>query len=429
MALGFGASVPPRGHGEVLGRLNVNAWTPAALGSSLKVCYEPADRATLYTDFAMTTLAMAEDDAVAAMADKSGNALHAKKLTASARPLLYFLLASCRRALDFDGVDDVLTTVMPALGSACTIARSLPGGGASILVNQTINAGNLNQTLDSAGMVITDRALTPAETASVTTWLNQKAGAADEFNIAYGAGASETLDVYHSSGHAQGPIIVMVHGGGWRNGDKLLSNVIQNKSQNWLPQGYTLVSANYELSVGTSPIDQARSIAKMLAFVQDRAIGWGCDPSKIVLMGHSAGAHLVSLVAASDAIRQQAGVRGWLGTVLLDTAAYNVVAIMSGAHLPLYDEPWGADPAVWAAGSPTLVLSSKPAPMLLVNSTEGGGEADSVNGAEFKAAVESFGGRADWYDTPLLHGEVNDLLGVPGAYTTAVQTFFTSLGL
>jgi Esterase/lipase len=411
--------------------LNVNTFNPVSLFANGEkgALYAPANRSTVFTDAAGTLLAMAENAVVARINDLSPNAINSLRVSATLRPKLVFLLASYRRALDFDGVDDSMAGTFPAMGNNCTLVRASPGVGAVIQTGLTIAAGTVNTTTDHAGLILIDRALTTQETADVTLWARQRAGVEDEFNLSYGAGASEKLDVYHSSGHAQGPIIFMVHGGGWRNGDKLLSNVIKNKSQNWLPQGFTLVSVNYNLAVGTSPIDQARSVAKALAYVQARARGWRCDPSKLILIGHSAGAHLAALVASSNTIRSEAGVGTWLGTVLLDTAAYDAVEIMSDTHLPLYDEPWGSDPEVWAAGSPTLVMTSKPAPLMLVVSTEGGGEADSINGAAFKAKVESFGGRADWYETPLLHGEVNDLLGVPGTYTDAVQAFFTSLGL
>lgn len=402
----------------------VNDWTPLDLGPKLQIWYDPADRSTLYTDFAMTTLALGEGSAIAAMADKSGHGYHAKKATVSARPLLYFLLGSWRRALNFDGVDDSLTTPVPDMGSSCVIARSLPSTGASILTNQTIAAGNLNQTLDSCGMVITNAPLTTEETAKLTHWLNEKAGELDEFNVAYGDEPAETLNVLHSSGHPKGPIMVMVHGGGWRNGDKAISNVVKNKSLNWLPQGFTFVTVGYTLDIGTDPIDQARSVAKALKYVQEHATEWGCDPRKIILVGHSAGGHLVALVTSSKQIQQEADLRPWLGTVGLDTAAYNVRGIMMNPfHQSLYDEPWGTDPAHWDAGSPVHQITEAPNSFMIIVSTEGGGEADGIFGQQFKEKIEALGGEATLYETPLLHGETNDLLGVPGAYTDAVEAF------
>ena len=418
----------PLNHPPRAGVVNVNLWTPAAFGADLAVWYEPADRATLFTDIAKTALAMNEGDAIAVMADKSGNGYDAKKITVSARPLLYYLLGSFRRAVNFDGVDDVLTATIPDLGTHCTVGRAIPGTGAVIATEQSLST-TFNHAIDHAGMVIVKRALTAAETAKLTAWLNEKAGVLDQYNVPYGPAGAESVNIYRASGHPKGPVIVMVHGGGWRNGDKAISNVVENKALHWLPKGFTIVSVGYTLDVGTDPIDQARAAARALAWTQAHATEWGCNPNEIVLMGHSAGGHLVALVSSSLAMRNAAGVRPWRCTVGLDTAAYNVRQIMESAHPSLYDEPWGVDPTHWDNGSPTQQLTVTPPPFLLVVSTEGGGEGDSINGGAYRDAVIARGGTASIYETPLLHGEVNDLLGVPGAYTDSVDVFLASVGL
>ena len=76
----------------------------------------------------------------------------------------------------FDGVDDELVvTFASSLGSDCTIARAVPGTGASILTGQTIG---INYTINSDfnALVIVDRALTSAETTQLTAYLNQTSG-------------------------------------------------------------------------------------------------------------------------------------------------------------------------------------------------------------------------------------------------------------
>jgi hypothetical protein len=97
---------------------------------------------------------------------------HAFQSTATARPAYR---ANPQR-VNFDGVDDVHTTTFPvSLGSNCTIARAIPGVGASILTGQTVGT-TLNNTISHAGMLIVDRVLTATETARLTTYLNAKAG-------------------------------------------------------------------------------------------------------------------------------------------------------------------------------------------------------------------------------------------------------------
>ena len=97
---------------------------------------------------------------------------HASQQTAPARPHIQ----GGPLRIDYDGVDDLLRTVFPSLGSSVTIARSIPGVGAQILTGQTIAAGNWNDNVDSCATLVIDRALTGPETALVTAFLNQQAG-------------------------------------------------------------------------------------------------------------------------------------------------------------------------------------------------------------------------------------------------------------
>ncbi len=78
--------------------------------------------------------------------------------------------------LKFDGVDDAQDVTFPlALGNSCTVARAVPDMGASILTAQTIGT-TYSSTATHAGLIIIDRALTAPETATVTAYLNAKAG-------------------------------------------------------------------------------------------------------------------------------------------------------------------------------------------------------------------------------------------------------------
>lgn len=418
--------------------LQIASFRPESLfaNGELGTIQYPGNRSTVFTDAAGTVLAMAENSVIARVNDLSGNGAFAARVTANQRPSLVYLNGSYRRVVQYgavaDGTADSLTTTFPDLGSNVTIARSIPGTGAVIQTGQTIAAGNVPATISNTATVIINRALTTQETTDLTRWLRQCSGIEDEYNVAYGPDPDEQLDVFHNSGHAKGPVIVMVHGGGWRTGSKVSPNVVKSKMLRWAPLGFTFVSVEYPKAIGTDPIDQARSVAKALAWVQEHAAGWGCDPSQIVLMGHSAGGHLVALVTASMAIQATAGVRPWLGTVPLDAAGYDLEAVMNTpGHAALYDEPWGTDPAHWQAGSPLHALTTKPVPMLLAVSTiVDGGESDAANAEAFATAVVALGGTATLYETAALsHEDMNATLGDPGPYTDAVLAFFTSLGL
>jgi acetyl esterase/lipase len=220
----------------------------------------------------------------------------------------------------------------------------------------------------------------------------------------------------------------MVHGGGWTRGNKGLWRVVKNKVGYWVGKGYILVSTNYRMVPSADPVTQATDVAKALAFVQAHLKSWGGDPARIVLIGHSSGAHLVALLTSDPAIAARAGAAPWLATISLDSAAMNVEQIMRRRHLGLYDQVFKNDPSYWREASPTLRLAGKPvAPMLAVCSSQ---RMDSCPQAQaFAARAKQFGGRVEVLPVDLSHPQINAYLGTTGAYTNAVDAFLKSLGL
>lgn len=245
-------------------------------------------------------------------------------------------------------------------------------------------------------------------------------------DLAYGTDARQRLDAYLPAGGDKIPLVVMVHGGGWRHGDKASGGVVAAKAAHWLPRGIGLVSVNYRLLPDATPLQQAQDVAAALAFVQAHAAQWGADPDRIVLMGHSAGAHLVSLIAADPAQLMPAGSRRWLGTVALDSAAVDVPAVMQRRHLPLYDAAFGSDPATWRALSPRHRLGAGATPLLLVcSSTRRDRPCDQAR--DMVAAAKGLKVRAEMLPQPLSHRDINVTLGQAGPYTAAVDAFLASL--
>ncbi|KAF0815218.1 Carboxylesterase [Andreprevotia sp. IGB-42] len=244
-------------------------------------------------------------------------------------------------------------------------------------------------------------------------------------NVAYGSNPLQRMDIYLPQQAGAAPVIFMVHGGAWRTGDKAASTVVQNKVARWVPEGFIVISANYRLLPDADPLTQARDVATALAAAQAKAASWGGDPARFILMGHSAGAHLVGLLNAAPQLAYQAGAKPWLGTVSLDSAAIDVVSIMNRRHFPLYDPAFGTDPAYWQSVSPYHVLVRGAAPMLAVCSSR---RSDACPPAErFVARAATLGVTASVLPQALTHKEINQQLGLPGAYTAAVEAFMAQL--
>ena len=146
------------------------------------------------------------------------------------------------------------------------------------------------------------------------------------------------LDIYRPSSPAgeAAPLVIYVHGGGWRRGDKAVAGT-QDKARLFTDAGYVFASVNYRLSPESAPPggpDPNRIMFPVHPDDVGEAIGWlsrnaasiGADPDRIILIGHSAGAHLVSLVSVDPRYVNRFGVdqRQVLGTIPLDTAAYDI---------------------------------------------------------------------------------------------------------
>lgn len=287
-------------------------------------------------------------------------------------------------------------------------------------------------------------ALLPAAEAAAGPWRDRSDGAVQEVDddqraapklpadsrvlrdLAYGRSPKQALDVYLPAGAKAVPLVVMVHGGAWRFGDKAMARVVDNKVARWLPQGIGFVSVNYRLLPEANLTQQADDVAAALAFVQRHAEEWGADSREIVLMGHSAGAHLAALLGAEPARVTAAGGAPWRGTVVLDSAALDVEALMTRRHHRFHDRAFGKDPAQWAALSPRAQIKAGGTPMLLVCSSERP-DRPCDDARAMAARLEASGIPARLRQEATSHGAINASLGLDSGYTRAVEDFMAGL--
>jgi len=246
---------------------------------------------------------------------------------------------------------------------------------------------------------------------------------------AYGNTPRQRMDVVlpqQATHGADAPVLVMVHGGAWMVGNKSAPGVADNKIMRWVGQGFIFVSVNYRLWPEADPLTQAHDVALALATVQAKARGWGGDPARVLLMGHSAGAHLVALLGAAPALAREEGAQPWLATVALDSAALDLPSLMARPHMRFYDRVFGSDPAFWASASPLQRLGSNATPMLLVCSTQRRDQS-CAQAQRFAEQAHTSGRRAELLPQDLSHAQINAQLGLPGAYTDAVEKFMASV--
>lgn len=247
-------------------------------------------------------------------------------------------------------------------------------------------------------------------------------------NISYGHHPRHKMDVYlpeDSKDSKNAPVIFMVHGGAWFMGDKAGHGVVENKVKHWVNKGFILISVNYRLLPEAEPLKQAKDVAKALAFAQKKVATWGGNSAKFILMGHSAGGHLISILATSPQLIRQKGGKPWLGTVSIDTAVYNVSKIMEKKNFRFYSKAFGENKAYWKKISPYHRLKQATQPFLAICSTQR--RYACPQATRFVKKAHSFASRATVLPINLTHIAANKELGKQNNYTTAVDNFLKTL--
>lgn len=257
--------------------------------------------------------------------------------------------------------------------------------------------------------------------------------------IAYGTDPLQALDFWPAvlpgdPAMPPAPLVVFVHGGGWKRGSK------DNASGPWkqvhYPQaGYAYASINYRLVPDATVEQQASDVAQALRALLDRAATLGIDRQRVVLMGHSAGAHLVALVGTDERYLRGAGLsfRDLAGVIPIDGAAYDVPRqIAEGGRFMqgTYREAFGTDPVRQKALSPTLQAATPNAPaFLLLHVQREDGVAQT---RALEAALLQAGSRVERREFPGTgmkgHMEINRNLGDPAyAATPVVDAWLAAL--
>ncbi|TWT61416.1 alpha/beta hydrolase [Rubinisphaera italica] len=118
-------------------------------------------------------------------------------------------------------------------------------------------------------------------------------------NVAYDdQDKSQVLDVYQTKSEKPAPVMVYIHGGGWRGGSK-------NQIPGWLRQGFekglfSVVAVEYRFTNVDPHPAQVNDCVRAIQFIRHNAGKWNLDPQRIGVTGGSAGGHLTLWVALHD---------------------------------------------------------------------------------------------------------------------------------
>lgn len=243
------------------------------------------------------------------------------------------------------------------------------------------------------------------------------AEAAPRKEQAYGKERLQRLDVYPQKSLSGAPVLLYVHGGAWTRGDKDAVNALPSYAER---NGFLLISTGYRLTPEVDAGGQAEDVASAIAWVKENAASYGGDPQRITLVGHSAGAHLVALVAIDPGYlaKHNLAPKDLAGVICLDGAGYNAAQEMKwfdkrgGPVAPMFHKAFDKNPD---GLSPTLLAKSgigyPPFLILFITSRP-----DSPPQARALAlAIRNAGGRvAIRAASDRTHAEINQSFGKQG---------------
>nr|WP_303652886.1 alpha/beta hydrolase [Paludisphaera mucosa] len=196
-----------------------------------------------------------------------------------------------------------------------------------------------------------------------------------EKDVVYREVDGETLHVDFArpkAGEGPFPVVVFIHGGGWRAGDKRdfrdgLFGVAQ--------QGCAGVSVQYRFAPKHPFPAQLDDVKAAVRFVREHAKEWKLDPDRIAVMGGSAGAHLALLLATTaDEDPKDAKTSSAVKAAVSLAGPTDLTRPYPDASRAMVEDLLGqarkADRAAQDAASPLHHLNAGDAPVLLIHGTK-----------------------------------------------------------
>ena len=235
--------------------------------------------------------------------------------------------------------------------------------------------------------------------------------------------ARQSLDIYIREGLADAPVVLYVHGGGWVRGDKERALF---KPACLVPEGYMFASMNYRFRPDAGLLEMAQDVASAVVWLKQHAAKFGGDGSRIVLMGHSAGAHLVAVVGSNQIFMATAGaaLSDLSGVVAIDTAMLHVQSRMETAGQSQF-QVFGESPDGWTPVSPWHhIEQGKGIPPFLLFTSDGR-EVSREQAKMMRTKLEQHGIEAAFHEAKGRgHTPLDTYLGVEGDESTRILLEF-----
>jgi acetyl esterase/lipase len=148
--------------------------------------------------------------------------------------------------------------------------------------------------------------LSACSAVTVLNALAPKTGITETRDVRYAPGDRHQLDIYAPTGQSAAPVVVFIHGGGWKDGNRSEYRFV---AAALAARGLLTVVPDYRLFPAVRFPAFLRDNAAAVAWTKANIARYGGDPHRIFLMGHSAGAYNAVMLTLD---------KQWLGAEGLD---------------------------------------------------------------------------------------------------------------
>ena len=184
-------------------------------------------------------------------------------------------------------------------------------------------------------------------------------------DIAYGDLPRECLDIFPSPNPGS-KTLVFIHGGYWQRLDKSSFHYIAGAFADY---GITTVLINYPLAPAAAMDQIVMSCRNAVSWVYKNIAQWNGDPDQIYIAGHSAGAHLATMIITDE---EKQNKQDCIKGICAISGLYNLIPI----QLSNINDAIQMDKETAIRNSPVFMNPTESCPLLL---TVGGEETNEFN--------------------------------------------------
>ena len=189
------------------------------------------------------------------------------------------------------------------------------------------------------------------------------------------------LDLFRPEKSGKYPAVLLIHGGGWRSGNKSMDIPL---AQQIAAKGYVTAAVEYRLAPEALYPAAVHDIKAAVRFIRANAKKYGINPNKIAIAGSSAGGQLSALVGVTVGVEKFDGKEGNPGTSSAVQAIIDIDGVLdfntpdekgkdeeaakraSGTFW--FGATYWQSPEKWTEASPIQYVSKNTPPMLFINS-------------------------------------------------------------